>query len=256
MGQFEAADLPADGAGERALLVSEQFAFQQACRDGGAVELHQSTFAARAQFVQGAGDSTPCRAGLSADKHGGVGRDNGFHLLEHLTPRPRHRRAGEPQRARNPDEIRFWADSAACCRASRSSFSATTTRTRSTETACQGPLSSSSTNRKTSLTPSSAGGVENADVGRVGDPRFDTSDFGNPPGNLSVDYTLPSQELAILENEVFWPESSESKLLARIGHGPTSGLSRSADRSSRHGPGAVRREEHGDRRWRAGRHRN
>ena len=35
MRQFEAPSLPGDGAGERALLMPEQFAFQQDGRDGG-----------------------------------------------------------------------------------------------------------------------------------------------------------------------------------------------------------------------------
>jgi hypothetical protein len=45
--QFDAADLAGNGAGERALLVAEQFAFQQAGRDGGAVQLDEGVFAAR-----------------------------------------------------------------------------------------------------------------------------------------------------------------------------------------------------------------
>lgn len=64
-------------------------------------------------------------------------------------------------------------------------------------------------NVNTSFTPSSNGGVENADPGHVGNPAFDTSDFGNPPGNLRVDYVLPSQNMEIVDGAVFWPASSE-----------------------------------------------
>ena len=62
------------------------------------------------------------------------------------------------------------------------------------------------------LTPTSGpagGGVENADGGHFGDPQFDTSDFGNPPGNLRVDYALPSQNLTMVDAQVFWPGSGE-----------------------------------------------
>ena len=61
----------------------------------------------------------------------------------------------------------------------------------------------------TSVTPSSVGGVENADAGQFGNPAFDTSDFGNPPGNLRVDYVLPSKNLDILDAAVFWPAAAD-----------------------------------------------
>jgi phosphodiesterase/alkaline phosphatase D-like protein len=61
----------------------------------------------------------------------------------------------------------------------------------------------------TAVTPSSVGGIENADVGQLGNPAFDTSDFGNPPGNLRVDYVLPSKNLDILDAAVFWPAAAD-----------------------------------------------
>ena len=78
----------------------------------------------------------------------------------------------------------------------------------------------SNPNINTSVTPSSLGGVENADAGQIGDPAFDTSDFGNPPGNLRVDYVLPSRNLDIVAAEVFWPESSNplSSLVSASDH--------------------------------------
>ncbi|MFZ1027777.1 MAG: choice-of-anchor I family protein [Limnoraphis robusta] len=74
------------------------------------------------------------------------------------------------------------------------------------------------------ITPDSTGGVEaattqaGANVGQEGNPAFDTADFGfdpnNPtvdaaPGNLRVDYVLPSTNLVIDDAQVFWPSSTE-----------------------------------------------
>ncbi len=64
----------------------------------------------------------------------------------------------------------------------------------------------------TSVTPDSEGAVEAAELQRGanlthrGDPRFDTADFADgAPGNLRVDYVLPSKHLRISDAEVFWP---------------------------------------------------
>jgi len=63
-----------------------------------------------------------------------------------------------------------------------------------------------------SVTPSSLGGPEDAlaDGGdndtHEGPAAHDTSDFGEPPGNLRVDYALPSNNLTIVDAQVFWPE--------------------------------------------------
>ncbi len=62
-----------------------------------------------------------------------------------------------------------------------------------------------------SIIPSSEGGPEDSanDGGindaHTGDPAYDTSDFGDPPGNLRVDYALPSADLDLDNAEVFWP---------------------------------------------------
>ena len=56
VGEFEAADLARDGAGEGAFLVAEEFAFDQAGGNGGAVDLDEGSFAARAEPVDGAGE--------------------------------------------------------------------------------------------------------------------------------------------------------------------------------------------------------
>ncbi|MHC4877098.1 MAG: choice-of-anchor I family protein [Planctomycetota bacterium] len=66
----------------------------------------------------------------------------------------------------------------------------------------------------TTDTPDSLGGPEDStndggdNTTHSGDPAFDTSDFGEPPGNLRVDYALPSADLTILNAEVFWPETA------------------------------------------------
>jgi len=67
----------------------------------------------------------------------------------------------------------------------------------------------------TSAIPSSEGAVEAAalqgktNLTHRGDPRHDTADFSEPPGNLRVDYVLPSKNLRAVDGGVFWPVSSD-----------------------------------------------
>lgn len=70
----------------------------------------------------------------------------------------------------------------------------------------------------TAVTPASAGGPEQARLQggynekHTGDPRFDTSDFGDGeqgPGNLRLDYLLPSKDLGVVDAGVFWPLSDD-----------------------------------------------
>lgn len=71
----------------------------------------------------------------------------------------------------------------------------------------------------TSVTPASAGGVEQAilqgsnNADHIGNPAYDTADFGEAefggPGNLRVDYVLPSRRLAIHDAGVFWPTTDD-----------------------------------------------
>ena len=65
-------------------------------------------------------------------------------------------------------------------------------------------------------TPASAGAAEasalqgGANTAHLGDPRFDTADFSDSaPGNLRVDYVLPSKALRITDSAVFWPLSTD-----------------------------------------------
>ena len=68
----------------------------------------------------------------------------------------------------------------------------------------------------TSVTPSSEGAVEaaalqgGANGEHMADPAYDTADFADTaPGNLRVDYVLPSNNLEIQDAGVFWPLSEE-----------------------------------------------
>ncbi len=60
--------------------------------------------------------------------------------------------------------------------------------------------------------PRSAGGVSTAaeqggvNATQAGDPALDTADWGDDgPGNLRVDYVLPSAQFRVLDAGVFWP---------------------------------------------------
>nr|WP_240675190.1 endonuclease/exonuclease/phosphatase family protein [Cellulomonas endophytica] len=64
--------------------------------------------------------------------------------------------------------------------------------------------------------PTSAGGPEaaalqaGANVAHTGDPALDTADFADTaPGNLRVDYVLPSTTVQVEDAGVFWPAAGE-----------------------------------------------
>lgn len=68
----------------------------------------------------------------------------------------------------------------------------------------------------TKVTPASDGGVEaaerdgGANDSHLGDPAYDTADFADfAPGNLRVDYVLPSKQLRMMGAGVFWPTSDD-----------------------------------------------
>jgi 3-phytase len=68
----------------------------------------------------------------------------------------------------------------------------------------------------TSVTPDSGGAPDasqrqgGANLAHRGDPRFDTADFADTtPGNLRVDYVLPSRPLRIVDAAVFWPPADD-----------------------------------------------
>ena len=55
-----------------------------------------------------------------------------------------------------------------------------------------------------------------ANMQQQGDAGFDTGDFedkpGAGPGNLRVDYVLPSRSLEVVRSAVFWPKSHDPAL--------------------------------------------
>lgn len=51
--------------------------------------------------------------------------------------------------------------------------------------------------------------VGGGNLAHQGDPAADTAVFGDPPGNLRVDYVLPSNDLAVVDSGVYWPLSTE-----------------------------------------------
>ena len=79
----------------------------------------------------------------------------------------------------------------------------------------------------TTLTPSSPGAVEQAEVqgganeNHRGNPAFDTADFADSPGpgNLRADYVLPRKNMKMTDAVVFWPLSS-SPLFRLVGTFP------------------------------------
>jgi len=80
--QLESPDALRDRAGERALLVTEQFAFEQPRRYGRAIDFDQRAFVAPAQGMDRAGDQFLARARLTADQNGGIGWRHSFDLFE------------------------------------------------------------------------------------------------------------------------------------------------------------------------------
>ncbi|MBO0981638.1 endonuclease/exonuclease/phosphatase family protein [Microbacterium sp. SD291] len=67
----------------------------------------------------------------------------------------------------------------------------------------------------TKSVPTSDGAVEasalqgGVNTGHEGDAAEDTADFSEPPGNLRVDYVLPSRQIRIIDSGVFWPASAD-----------------------------------------------
>ena len=60
--------------------------------------------------------------------------------------------------------------------------------------------------RLTDPQPISAGARQAANPGHRGDPAADTARYDDPPGNLRVDYLLPSSDIDIKASGVFWPK--------------------------------------------------
>ena len=65
----------------------------------------------------------------------------------------------------------------------------------------------------TKVTPTSEGAVEQAILqgapNVVETAQYDTADFAEPPGNLRVDYVLPSRQLTVSDAGVDWPTTDD-----------------------------------------------
>jgi len=158
-----------------------------------------------------------------------VGRDTVHVLAAHPTP-PSFDGAEDRNGLRNHDEIRFWADYVRGGRAARyqyddqghrgglrpgSSFvivgdyNADPVDGDSVDAAIDQLLRHP---RITDPRATSAGAPEaaalqaGANLTHRGDPALDTADFADTtPGNLRVDYVLPSRDLRVRDAGVFWP---------------------------------------------------
>ena len=84
VGQLEAPRPAGDGTGERALLVAEQFAFQQLRRDRPAVDRHERPFATLGMVMQVARDHFLAGARLAEDQHAGLGVRDLLHHRPHV----------------------------------------------------------------------------------------------------------------------------------------------------------------------------
>src|SRR5262249_30085332 len=99
--ELEAADPLGEGARERALLVAEELALEQAARERGAIELDERAVLAPTEPVDRVRDQLLPGAGLALDEHGRVGIGDRRHLLEDLP----HRVARAHDLAADLDEL-------------------------------------------------------------------------------------------------------------------------------------------------------
>ncbi|MDQ0642621.1 endonuclease/exonuclease/phosphatase family protein [Microbacterium murale] len=154
-------------------------------------------------------------------------------LVSHPTP-PTFDGAEDRNGRRNHDEIRLWADYIAAGKTGAyivddqgndgglgrnelfviaGDQNADPNDGDSTEGAIQQLLEHPRIN--TASVPTSEGAVEATDLQaginleHVGAPAQDTADFSEPPGNIRVDYVLPSRQIRILDSGVFWPTSDD-----------------------------------------------
>ncbi len=165
-------------------------------------------------------------------------------LVSHPTP-PVFDGPEDRNGRRNHDEIRFWADYVTPGRTSRYIYDDAGKRGGlrpgarfviagdqnadpldgdSVPGAAQLLLEHQRVN--TSVTPASDGAVDaaerqgGANLTHRGDPALDTADFADStPGNLRVDYVLPSRPLRIVDAAVFWP-TADDPLFRLVGDFP------------------------------------
>ncbi len=80
VGEFEAADFLADGAGERSALVAEELGFEKTARNCGAINFDEGATAARTEIMDGAGEELFAGAGFAEEKDGSAGGGSELHL--------------------------------------------------------------------------------------------------------------------------------------------------------------------------------
>ena len=82
IGELEAADFLVDGAGEGAAFVAEEFGFEQAGGNRGAIHFDEGALFARAEIVDGARDEFFAGAGFAEDENGAAGGRDEFDLRQ------------------------------------------------------------------------------------------------------------------------------------------------------------------------------
>ena len=81
VGEIHLADFAGAGSGEGAALVAEEFVFDQAFGDGGAVQCDEGLLAARREMVDGAREEFLAGAAFAEEQNGGVGGGDFLNLL-------------------------------------------------------------------------------------------------------------------------------------------------------------------------------
>ncbi len=159
-----------------------------------------------------------------------VGRTTLHLLTSHPTP-PAFDGPEDRNGKRNHDEIRFWSDYLAGAKYIRDDKGAAGGLDGKTfvimgdlnsdpvdGTSLHDAITTLLANPRidSSFVPQSAGAVEasaaqgGANATHKGDARFDTADFSDrDPGNLRVDYLLPSKGMRVCGGGVFWPPRSD-----------------------------------------------
>ena len=148
-------------------------------------------------------------------------------LVSHPTP-PVFDGQEDRNGARNADEIRFWADYVAGAEYIHDDSGRKGGLAKGAHFVIAGDMNADPADGESvpgairqlldhplidaCVTPQSAGGAAaavaqgGANSTHLGDPRFDTADFtDDAPGNLRVDYVLPSTGLEVVAAGVFWP---------------------------------------------------
>ena len=156
-----------------------------------------------------------------------VGEEVVHFLVSHPTP-PVFDGPEDRNGARNADEIRFWSDYVAGAEYIHDDSGRKGGLAKGAHFVIAGDLNADPADGESvsgairqlldhplvdaSVTPQSAGGAAaaaaqgGANSTHLGDPRFDTADFtDDAPGNLRVDYVLPSTGLEVVAAGVFWP---------------------------------------------------